>query len=127
MGFYKLAERGEFMLPMYLVDKGIPLARMSLLTGLFRSLASVVGSCFGGYLLSYRGMDPVIVLRWSAWTRCIPLLLHLMFVGIWGPTPVDPVVLDVISWNTFLLYCTATSMILSATIAGLLTTSCFTL
>ena len=41
---YKLCERGEAVFPIYLVDKGIPMARLAFWNGLVRSSASVSGN-----------------------------------------------------------------------------------
>lgn len=122
--FYKLAERGESLLPLHLVDKGVPLSSLALWTGAARSLASVLGSALAGYLVSGRGLSPVRILYYSSWARCLPLLVQLCVVHWWGPSPLGQ------DWSTSdsLLFTTAVaSLCASALTAGLLTTSCFTL
>ena len=50
--FYKLCERGEGTLPIYLVDKAIPVSSLAFWTGVVRSVASIGGSALSGFLLS---------------------------------------------------------------------------
>jgi len=120
--FYKLAERGENLIPLYLVDKQVPLSSLSLWTGLVRSVASVGGSALAGYLLSARSVRPSTVLRWSAWGRVAPLVAQVAVVAAWGGAPVAANTLDTVLYALALL-----SLTLSSLAAGLLTTSCFTM
>lgn len=120
--FYKLAERGENLIPLYLVDKQVSLSSLSLWSGLVRSVASVGGSALAGYLLSARSVRPSTVLRWSAWGRVAPLVAQVAVVAAWGAAPVAATTLDTVLYALSLL-----SLTLSSLAAGLLTTSCFTL
>jgi len=120
--FYKLAERGENLIPLYLVDKQVSLSSLSLWSGLVRSVASVGGSALAGYLLSARSVRPSTVLRWSAWGRVAPLVAQVAVVAAWGAAPVAATTLDTVLYALALL-----SLTLSSLAAGLLTTSCFTL
>ena len=45
--FYKLCERGEGTLPLYLVDKGVPMSKLAFWNGIVRSAASIGGSTIG--------------------------------------------------------------------------------
>ena len=45
--FYKLCERGEGTLPLYLVDMGVPMSKLAFWNGIVRSAASIGGSTIG--------------------------------------------------------------------------------
>lgn len=74
-----------------------------------------------------RGLDPSLVVRLSTWARVVPLLFQLVLVTSWGPQVLEQGVLG--EWGRDSLYLGAlvTSLCLSTTAAGLLTTSCFTI
>merc|ERR1719500_177864 len=50
--FYKLAERGENLIPLFLVDNHVSMASLGFWTGAVRSSASLAGSALAGYLIS---------------------------------------------------------------------------
>jgi len=114
--FYKLAERGENLIPLFLVDKQVPVTSLGLWTGAVRSCASLTGSALAGFLISVRGISPHLLLKWSAWVRCLPVLAQLVIVSLWPQDDFPP-----------LLYAAAIfTLSISAFVAGLLTTACFT-
>ena len=114
--FYKLAERGENLIPLFLVDKQVPVASLGFWTGAVRSCASLAGSALAGYLISVRGTSPHLLLKWSAWVRCLPVLSQLLVVSLWPQEDFPP-----------LLYAAAIiTLSVSAFVAGVLTTACFT-
>jgi len=114
--FYKLAERGENLIPLFLVDKQVPVASLGFWTGAVRSCASLAGSALAGFLISVRGTSPHLLLKWSAWVRCLPVASQLLVVSLWPQEDFPP-----------LLYAAAiTTLSVSAFVAGILTTACFT-
>ena len=115
--FYKLAERGENLMPIFLVDKKVPLASLGLWTGAVRSSASLAGSAIAGFLISSHEVSPHMLLKRSAWLRCLPVLGQLLVVHLW-PQEDFPTLLYAAS---IFLLC------FSAFLAGLLTTACFTI
>ena len=115
--FYKLAERGENLMPIFLVDKKVPLASLGLWTGAVRSSASLAGSAIAGFLISSHEVSPQVLLKRSAWLRCLPVLGQLLVVHLW-PQEDFPTLLYAAS---IFLLC------FSAFLAGLLTTACFTI
>ena len=103
--FYKLCERGESTLPIYLVDKGVPLSRLAFWTGIVRSIASISGSSVCGYLLSARGLSPNKVLYSAAKLRCFPIFLQFLLIFMWGTDPIVSVdSLDMISLDSVMFY-----------------------
>jgi len=115
--FYKLAERGENLIPLFLVDKQVPVASLGFWTGAVRSCASLTGSALAGFLISVRGTSPDLLLKWSAWLRCLPVLSQLLVVSLWPQQDEFPP----------LLYAAAIlTLSISAFVAGILTTACFT-
>ena len=115
--FYKLAERGENLIPLFLVDKQVPLPSLGFWTGAVRSCASLTGSALAGFLISVRGTSPDLLLKWSAWLRCLPVLSQLLVVSLWPQQDEFPP----------LLYAAAIlTLSISAFVAGILTTACFT-
>jgi len=115
--FYKLAERGENLIPLFLVDKQVSVASLGVWTGAVRSSASLAGSTLAGFLISVSGASPYSLLKWSAWVRCLPVLSQLLVVFFWPEKDDFPT----------LLYAAAILILsISAFVAGLLTTACFT-
>ena len=115
--FYKLAERGENLMPIFLVDKKVPLASLGLWTGAVRSSASLAGSAIAGFLISSHGVSPHMLLKRSAWLRCLPVLGQLLVVHLWPQE----------DFPTLLYAASIFSLCFSAFLAGLLTTACFTI
>ena len=116
--FYKLAERGENLIPLFLVDRQVSVASLGLWTGAVRSSVSLVGSALAGFLISVHGTSPHLLLKWSAWVRCLPVLSQLLVVSLWPEEGDFPP----------LLYAAAIlTLSISAFVAGLLTTACFTI
>jgi len=114
--FYKLAERGENLIPLFLVDKHVPVASLGVWTGAVRSCASLAGSALAGFLISVHGTSPDLLLKWSAWVRCLPMFSQLLMVTLWPQDDFPP-----------LLYAAAIlTLSISAFVAGILTTACFT-
>jgi len=115
--FYKLAERGENLMPIFLVDKKVPLASLGLWTGAVRSSASLAGSAIAGFLISSHGVSSHVLLKRSAWLRCLPVLGQLLVVHLWPQE----------DFPTLLYAASIFSLCFSAFLAGLLTTACFTI
>ena len=115
--FYKLAERGENLMPIFLVDKKVPLASLGLWTGAVRSSASLAGSAIAGFLISSHEVSSHVLLKRSAWLRCLPVLGQLFVVHLWPQE----------DFPTLLYAASIFSLCFSAFLAGLLTTACFTI
>ena len=114
--FYKLAERGENLIPLFLVDNHVSMASLGFWTGAVRSSASLAGSALAGFFISAQGVSPHLLLKWSAWLRCLPVLSQLLVVSFWPEDEFPP-----------LLYAAAIfTLSISAFVAGTLTTACFT-
>lgn len=125
--FYKLCERGEGTLPVYLVDKGVPMGKLGFWTGFVRSAASLGGSTLGGYLLSTLKSSPRSLLIRTAALRCFPITIQLLIINVWGTKPIaSSDDLDRISFDSFMFYMAIISLCLANFCAGLLTTACFT-
>merc|ERR1712002_264515 len=86
--FYKLCERGEGTLPIFLVDKGVPMTRLAFWIGVVRSAASLTGSSVGGYLLSANRFQPRTVLINTALLRCVPIFIQYIVITVWGSDPI---------------------------------------
>ena len=70
--FYKLCERAGRTLPMYLVDKEIPVPKLAFWTGSVRSAVYLGGSSMYEFLLSARNISHRTILLASAKLRCFP-------------------------------------------------------
>merc|ERR1712037_349284 len=91
-------------------------ASLGVWTGAVRSCASLAGSALAGFLISVHGTSPDLLLKWSAWVRCLPVFSQLLVVTLWPQDDFPP-----------LLYAAAiTTLSVSAFVAGILTTACFT-
>ena len=127
---YKLCERGEQLLPLFLLDRGAGLHQMSAwavargaarwarlcCTALLTALCcSVAGSLAGGWLLSVRSLPTSLVLRAVTAVRCLPILLQAGLVQVWSP-----------AHSALLLPLGLASHALGAFLAGLITTATFT-
>jgi hypothetical protein len=119
--YYKLAERGDSLLPLHLADRGVPLATIALWTGAARSLCSVAGSTAAGWLLTARQVPPTALLRRAAAARCLPAALQLALVASW-----DSVQPPGSAPSPLLLAGAVVTLCLGALAAGLLTTAAFT-
>jgi len=125
--FYKLCERGEGTLPIYLVDKGVPMSRLAFWTGLVRSAASLSGSSISGFLLSARNVSSKTLLSSTAKLRCLPIILQFFLIYAWGTDPITSVdMLDKFSKDSFMFYLAIISLCFANFCAGMLTTACFT-
>jgi len=125
--FYKLCERGEGTLPIFLVDKGIPMSQLAFWTGIVRSAASLIGSSVGGYLLSSKGFTPRTVLTKAAVFRCFPILIQCILISVWGSEPIASAdTLHGFSKDSLMFYLAIISLCLGNFCAGVLTTACFT-
>jgi len=125
--FYKLCERGEGTLPIYLVDKGVPMSRLAFWTGLVRSAASLSGSSISGFLLSARNVSPKTLLSFTAKLRCLPIILQFFLISAWGTDPIVSVdMLDRLSKDSLMFYLAIISLCFANFCAGMLTTACFT-
>jgi len=125
--FYKLCERGEGTLPIYLVDKGVPMSKLAFWTGVVRSAASLTGSSVGGYLLSANRFQPRTVLINTALLRCVPIFIQFIVITVWGSDPIMSVdYLDILSVDSLMFYVAIISLCLANFCAGMLTTACFT-
>ena len=107
--FYKLCERAGGTLPIYLLDKQVPVSKLSFWTGWVRSAVYLGGSSLGGYLLSARNVSPRTVLVASAKLRCLPILLQFLLISFWGTgsiTSADN--LDYVSMDSIMFYSAVT-------------------
>ncbi|XP_023347955.1 major facilitator superfamily domain-containing protein 3 isoform X1 [Eurytemora carolleeae] len=124
--FYKLCERGESVFPIYLVDKNIPLTRLAVWNGLVRSVASIIGSGFGGYLLSRKLWKPRRVLLFFCSLRVLPILLQTLIIYMWGMEGIKLEDLDIVSIHSFYFHTAIFSLCIGNFCAGTLTTAAFT-
>eukprot|EP00092_Neocalanus_flemingeri_P009285 GFUD01009991.1.p1 GENE.GFUD01009991.1~~GFUD01009991.1.p1 ORF type:complete len:389 (+),score=89.44 GFUD01009991.1:329-1495(+) len=125
--FYKLCERGEGTLPIYLVDKGVPISKLAFWTGIVRGVASLSGSSVCGFLLSARSFSPDRVLYAAAKLRCFPIFFQFLLISSWGREPIASAdSLDVISWDSVVFYLAILSFCFANFCAGVLTTAAFT-
>merc|ERR1719312_2032916 len=126
--FYKLCERGEGTLPIYLVDKAIPVSSLAFWTGVVRSVASIGGSAVSGFLLtSDSGSDrvkPSELMLKTACLRIIPISVQFFIILYWGREPVTD--LGGLNTDTHLYYLSILCLVLANLCAGLMTTACFT-
>jgi len=124
---YKLCERGEGTLPLYLVDKAVPMARLAFWTGVVRSVASISGSALSGYLLSSHSFSPhQLLLTWTK-IRIIPISLQLVIIRLWGSQPLaSSHSLDSLTFDAFMFYSAVSSLVLANFCAGVITTATFT-
>merc|ERR1719430_294174 len=125
--FYKLCERGLGVLPIYLVDKGVPMSRLAFWTGLVKSAVYLSGSSYSGFLLSVRNVSPKTLLSFTAKLRCLPLILQFFLISAWGTDPIVSVeMLDMVSKDSPMFYVAVISVCFANFCAGMLSTACFT-
>ena len=126
--FYKLCERGEGTLPIYLVDKAIPVSSLALWNGVVRSVASIGGSAISGYLLSSESgsgqVQSAELMIKTAYLRILPISLQFVIILCWGREPVSD--LGSLNLDTVLYSLSILSLVLANLCAGLMTTVCFT-
>ena len=124
---YKLCERGEGTLPLYLVDKAVPLARLALWTGIVRSAASISGSAVSGLLITSQDYSPhSLLLTWTK-IRIIPIFIQLLIIRMWGSDPITSSHnLDTVTVDSLMFYSAVSSLVLANFCAGMITTATFT-
>ena len=124
---YKLCERGEGTLPLYLVDKAVPLARLALWTGIVRSAASISGSAVSGLLITSHDYSPhSLLLTWTK-IRIIPIFIQLLIIRMWGSDPITSSHnLDTVTVDSLMFYSAVSSLVLANFCAGMITTATFT-
>ena len=124
---YKLCERGEGTLPLYLVDKAVPMARLAFWTGVVRPAASISGSFVSGVLLSSNSSNPdQLLLTWTK-VRVFPIFLQLFIIRLWGSDPITSSNdLDSLSVDSIMFYAAVSSLALANLCAGIITTATFT-
>jgi len=123
--FYKLCERGEGTLPLYLVDKGVPMAKLAFWNGIVRSAASIGGSTIGGYLLSTEKFKPGQLMLYTAALRVLPISIQFILILFWGHAPVKNS-LDDFNLDSLMFYLSIMTLCVANFTAGLITTCCFT-
>merc|ERR1719312_194836 len=101
--FYKLCERGEGTLPIYLVDKAVPMSALAFFNGVVRSVASISGSMVGGLLLSSQSYKPGLLMFHTACLRIVPLSIQYIIIGTWGTQPISNS-LDSINIDSIMFY-----------------------
>jgi len=74
---YKLGEQGVVsMLPLFLIDQGIPQDQVGVLSGIFGQVFSIAGSMVGGWIVGFCSGHRswmITVLLWTSFTRLLPL------------------------------------------------------
>ena len=123
--FYKLCERGEGTLPIYLVDKAVPMSALAFFNGVVRSVASISGSMVGGLLLSSQSYKPGLLMFHTACLRVVPLSVQYIIIVTWGTQPISNS-LDNINFDSIMFYLSIISLCLGNFCAGLITTATFT-
>ena len=127
--FYKLCERGEGTLPIYLVDKAIPVSSLAFWTGVVRSVASIGGSALSGFLLSSDSgsvrVKPSELMYKTACLRIVPISVQFVIILCWGREPVTDY--GGLNTDTVLYYLSIFCHALANLCSGLMTmTACFT-
>ncbi|XP_060070695.1 major facilitator superfamily domain-containing protein 3-like [Ylistrum balloti] len=114
---YKLGEQGAIsMVPLYLVDKDLPMSKIGFWTGIVGQLVSIFGSFLGGWLISHLSWSTVDLLKVSCMLRLFPLTSQILVVCFWSEEYVSLCyVISVLSMLTMLL------------ISGTVTTATFTM
>ena len=122
---YKLCERAEGTLPLYLVDKAVPIARLAFWTGVVRPLASITGSIIGSGVFLSSNPDQVL-LTWTK-IRIIPIFVQLFIIRLWGSDPIAASDnLDNLTVDSIMFYAAVSSLTLANFCAGIITTATFT-
>ena len=124
---YKLCERGEGTLPLYLVDKAVPVARLAFWTGVVRPVASIAGSFVSGVFLSSNSANPdLLLLTWTK-IRIIPIFLQFFIIRLWGSEPVTTTDhLESLTVDSIMFYAAVSTLVLANLCAGIITTATFT-
>ena len=124
---YKLCERGEGTLPLYLVDKAVPMARLAFWTGVVRPVASIAGSFVSGIFLTSNSSNPEqLLLTWTK-VRIFPIFLQLFIIRLWGTDPITASDnLDALTVDSIMFYAAVSSLVLANFCAGIITTATFT-
>ena len=125
---YKLCERAEGTLPLYLVDKAVPMSRLAFWTGVVRAGASIGGSAVSGLLISSRDYNPHHLLLIGTQLRVIPIFLQFLIIKTWGSQPITSSHnLDILTMDSVMFYATVSSLVLANLCAGVITTATFTI
>lgn len=114
---YKLGEQGAIsMVPLFLVDKDLPMSQIGFWTGMIGQLVSIVGSFIGGWLISHLSWNTLDLLRVSCMLRLFPLCSQIFVMWLWSEE------------NASLCYVISiASMLTMLLISGTVTTATFTM
>lgn len=112
---YKLGEQGALnMLPMFLIDKGIPASTVGFWTGVVGQVLSIFGSIVGGAAVSGTSVTISFLQNVCAF-RLVPMLFTTLVIFSWVDSSQVCFVLAIISMCLMLL------------VSGIVTTATFTL
>lgn len=112
---YKLGEQGALnMLPMFLIDKGIPASTVGFWTGVVGQVLSIFGSIVGGAAVSGTSVTISFLQNVCAF-RLVPMLFTTLVIFSWVDSSQICFVLAIISMCLMLL------------VSGIVTTATFTL
>lgn len=112
---YKLGEQGALnMLPMFLIDKGIPASTVGFWTGVVGQVLSIFGSIVGGAAVSGTSVTISFLQNVCAF-RLVPMLFTTLVIFSWVDSSQICFVLAIVSMCLMLL------------VSGIVTTATFTL
>nr|XP_011415524.2 major facilitator superfamily domain-containing protein 3 [Crassostrea gigas] len=112
---YKLGEQGALnMLPMFLIDKGIPASTVGFWTGVVGQVLSIFGSIVGGAAVSGTSVTISFLQNVCAF-RLVPMLFTTLVIFSWVDSSQVCFILAIISMCLMLL------------VSGIVTTATFTL
>ncbi|XP_033750385.1 major facilitator superfamily domain-containing protein 3-like [Pecten maximus] len=114
---YKLGEQGAIsMVPLFLVDKDLPMSKIGFWTGMVGQLVSIFGSFLGGWLISHLSWNTLDLLRVSCMLRLFPLSTQILVVWFWSEESA-----------TLCYVISIVSMLIMLLISGTVTTATFTM
>ncbi|OWF43148.1 major facilitator superfamily domain-containing protein 3-like [Mizuhopecten yessoensis] len=114
---YKLGEQGAIsMVPLFLVDKDLPMSKVGFWTGMVGQVVSILGSFLGGWLLSHLSWSTVDLLKVSCMMRLFPAFSQILVVWLWSE-----------EYATLCYVLSILGMLTMLLISGIVTTATFTM
>ena len=126
VSFYKLCERAEQTFSLFMVDKGVPKVQMAMWSTIMRTL-SLLGSSYGGFIVSKRKSEQFNILRRYSLLRAVPIIVQFAILSTWGSDTVPVENFSKLNSDSMLMYlgflCTSFTLFT----AGVITTATFTI